>query len=279
MSSCSSSDKDSHSQLLVFSNFIYVLPILAAIYMWRKGRLSNSITIEIIILLSAIIFVSWFFHSCRGEIASETDPCQNSTNVDIDNCTRCSKNFGNYNLFSSSISNTAFADKFLAQYIVLLIMTYILPLKNTVKTVIRTVSLVLIIVLLVSVNGTKFEYISGLIIFLLVIPLYVVNIPFLSNNNKIFAVLAVICWVIALCICFIPKDKYWLFHSLWHIFGGVCAMFAILLASSFYDIPKDFHGSNWYHSICKKDLLRPIKQTDTSSIFYKILHSDFKTGE
>jgi hypothetical protein len=270
MSSCSSADKKRNSELLVFSNFIYVLPIFAVIYMWKKGRLSNSITVEIIILLLAIIFVSWFFHSCRGEIASEKDPCQNSGNVDIDNCTRCNKNFGNYNLFSSSISNTAFADKFLAQYIVVLIMTYILPLKNTIKTIIRTVSLILIIVLLVSVNGTNFEYISGLLIFLVVIPLYVINIPFLSRNNKIFAILSVICWVTALSICFIPKDKYWLFHSLWHIFGGICATFAILLASSFYNIPKDFRGSDLYHSVCKSDLLRPIKNIDESSIFYKI---------
>lgn len=271
MSSCSSSEKEMHAQLLVFSNFIYVLPILATIYMWHKGRLSNSITVEIVILLSAIIFVSWFFHSCRGSIASESDPCQNSGDIDINNCMRCTKNFGDYNLFSSSISNTAFADKFLAQYIVILIMTYILPLKNTIKTIIRTVSLVLIIVLLVSVRGTNFEYISALIIFLLVIPLYVINIPFLSRNNKIFAIIAIVCWVTALSICFIPKDKYWLFHSLWHIFGGICAMFAILLASSFYDVPKDFHGSDLYHIICKQDLLRPVKNMDESSIFYKIL--------
>jgi hypothetical protein len=271
MSSCSPADKKRHSELLVFSNFIYILPIFAAIYMWKKGRLSNAITIEIIILLLAIVFVSWFFHSCRGEVASETDPCQNSGDLDVNNCARCNKNFGNYNLFSSSMSNTAFADKFLAQYIVILIMTYILPIKNTIKTVIRTVSLILIIVLLVSVNGTNFEYISGLLIFLVVIPLYVINIPFISRNNKIFAVMAIVCWVTALCICFIPKDRYWLFHSLWHIFGGICATFAILLASSFYDVPKDFRGSDLYHRICKSHLLRPLKQVDTDSIFYKIL--------
>jgi hypothetical protein len=227
--------------------------------MWNVGKLSFGVSIEIILLLSGVMLVSWIFHSCRTHVTSKTDSCQNNTTVPSD-CELCPKSNVNLNMINTNIKTSGFADHLLSQFAVILVITYILPLKYPIKATIRAVSLIAIILLLLADANEYVQFIPSFVLTVFIFnPLTLINTSYINREQMVGTVMLSVFSIAAFLLFVIPKNKYWLYHSLWHIFGAISATFAILLATSFYDVPKTKFGSSLYHSICDSTLLSPIK--------------------
>jgi hypothetical protein len=253
---CSKSDEQSHSNFLVLSNLSYLLPIGATIYMWNSGKLQSGLAIEIILLLIGIMMISWVYHSCRKQATAVIDPCQDNIDASVD-CVKCSAGTS-LQWVNTNIGISEFADRLISQYVTILIITYVLPLKYTIKATIRVTCLIAIIFLLLAGVNEYVSLLPCLLVSAFVLnPMTLINSKYMSKSQLILVSLLSVVSLTAFGFFIIPKNKYWLYHSLWHIFGAFSAGIAIMLSSSFYDIPDSQFGAEIYHAVTEKGLLSP----------------------
>ena len=257
-----SCETDNHN-FIVLSNLSYLLPMLAVIYMWSVGKLRADLAIELLILLIGVFLVSWLYHSCRYQTVKQQDPCQDSPHL-VNDCIKCSKEGTNLQWVDTEITISSFSDRLLAQYVTILVITYILPLKPVVKATIRSVSLILIIILLLSGTNEYVAMIPGFVVSLFILnPITLINTSYMTTLQNVLVAILSISSLTGLALYQFPKDKYWLYHSLWHIIGAIACTISILLAGSFYDVPEDKLGSSLYHLVTDSHLLQPIKDYKT----------------
>lgn len=255
MSSCTPTDSTNHQYFLMFSNITYFIPIITALFMYKHGKMEKGLTIQIVLLVSGIIIISWIFHSCRNEVTRISDPCQENK-LDPDTCDMCQKNFKSMNVVDTNIKVTSFGDHFLSQFAIILIISYILPLKSHIKIAIQCVSLTYILVALISNVSRSLEFIPGFIILILIfIPIIMFNIKYHTKNQLLCILLLIFIGILSFYIFIIDQRKYWFYHSLWHIFGAISATIVIMLGKSFYKLDNNDFGNKFYHSFCDISLL------------------------
>lgn len=249
---------DSHHQFIVFSNLSYLMPVVASIYMWWNGRMPAHLAVELGVLFIGVFMISWLYHTCRNGAVESVDPCENDPVVK-NPCVKCADEDTALQWMDTSLASSMFADSLLATYVAMLCITHILPLRPVIRSFIRSTFLIVVMIMLLKGVEDYIAVLPGIIISVFIFnPISLMNSEYMTISERILVAVLSISSLIALLLFLLPKDNYWLYHSMWHIVGAVASTVAILLSGSFYDIPDDKFGASLYHMVTDKSVLKPL---------------------
>jgi hypothetical protein len=229
-----------HRDLLLFSNIAYMSPAVVALY---KGFVSKTLNvpsaIEIAAFSTFVTFItSWNFHECRSNLASiegDAEEQSGSINAEYTPCPDTGRMW-----LKMCYGETRNIDNIFAIFTMLLIILHIVPLRDSVRSIYRTFGFLYIVFVILSVGPNDGSVIAGLPV---MIALLAFVLPYLwvtrkrrdkeSHIRRLTWSLSA-CFSIVAFVMFAMNEKFWLYHSLWHIFGGLSGALLVAGASSGY---------------------------------------------
>ena len=242
----------------IFSNMIYILPILCILYEKFLGNrnkkfesyYSNAECLILIISFILINCISSIYHNCEKiqERKRDENPYVREYNRNEYIC------YDTFNLLS-----LAFLDHLIAYSLICIILVIITPIYGEYK--ILMIYLIFIInLLLLSLNPEEFKkkynFESGYIIYTIIgfigfifygdffynINIYSYTSLFLCFMATLFFIGAIVCFILPNKLYDIKdkdpetKNNKLLFHSLWHLFSGIAGSLLLLIRIKNIDI-------------------------------------------
>lgn len=246
-----------HRDLLVFSNMSYLLIAFVALYRWHARSLTAITALEITVLVLFVTFFSSFtYHSCRVNMAEDSGTAAITSNDGSPNefpfNTPCQPRGLAY--VKTTFNESFHQDQVWAVYTALVLALRVIPLNPDLDRLYRTLALLSVTMLLL----VTWEY-GWIALIIVMVPALLLLIAFIwqSRNTPAFhwkwraLVVGFALMVGAWSLSSVGTgDWYTVFHSLWHILGGLAG--ALLLAGGVSELPSPLnpHLPPW-HNIWK----------------------------
>lgn len=270
---CHPNDISKHQQWLEYSNFAYLLPIILLVfnlglivkYILTSKSLSSVpkdyftnlnefyLLIQLICVYLAIIFItSSGYHACRADLSinSSTDICEDDLNVKFPANLKCNTpsffGISHHMLYETS----KLLDHFMAWYAIFLTFCYIYFRLTHHSWIYAFIWLPVLLFLQVSTENNPTKYMSYAIMLLIIIPVFMALWSHRAEFDMwvwLFMGAGILFFLVALGFFMMP-GSYYLYHSLWHIFGaisGACFLvMTLFFPSHTRDVVKFFSIEN-----------------------------------
>lgn len=239
----------SYSKMLVYSNLIYLLPIIILIYkfFWQKSIDLIGFLILGIFYLATMLY-SINYHICQGRSAQVSSDFPYLSIV-----AKCAKDGMLY-------TQAQFNDLVLANYTVFLTLLYIMPINNELRIVLQSIVILWIITAQSFsnvFNNSIFLAIPTVLVAIFYFIYQVVTFRHLHIFSQILTGFGCIFAAVAMGLFLFPGDKYELLHGLWHIFGGLggsCILFPAVIGKDKFTWRGLFHLSPREPTLLDKNL-------------------------
>lgn len=193
---------------LVYSNLVYLLPVIVLLYKYFGQK---SINISGLIILS-VYYIAVMLYSINYHI------CQKYTNNIPDNfLLECpSKNM--------SYSQAKFNDLTLANFSLFLTILYIMPINNELRIILQSIGILWVITTQSFTNifdNILYNSIPALVMSIFYFIYLVATFKHLHLVSQIISIFGCIFAIIAVTLFIFLRSNYGTTHTLWHIFGGL----------------------------------------------------------
>jgi len=211
----SSQDK----RALVYSNFIYLLPIVVLFYKYFiQKSISTSGFVILTVFYIAVMLYSINYHVCQKHV----DPTED------DLIMKCA----NDNMF---YSQAQFNDLTMANFSLFITILYIIPIHDELRIILQTIGILWVITTqsFTSVfNNVLYNSIPALIASLFYFTYLVMSFKNLHIFSQIISIFGCILSVAAVALFIFFRGNYGITHTLWHVFGGIsggCLLFPAVI--------------------------------------------------
>jgi len=209
---------------LVYSNFIYLLPVFVLIYKYFSQKsISTSGFIILTVFYLAVMLYSINYHLCQKHTYSTSD----------DLIMKCS----NDNMF---YSQAQFNDLTMSNFALFITILYIMPIHTDLLVILQSIGILWMITTqsFTSVfNNVIYNSIPALIASVFYFIYLIKTFKHHHLISQIISVMGVLFSAVAVALFLMFRDNYGLTHTLWHIFGGLsgsCLLFpAVIPADKF----------------------------------------------
>lgn len=226
--------------LLVGSNVSYLIPTGVVWYnMMKKGRRTDAANgAELIsVFLFLTFFASWGYHSCRADIEAGK-PCS-GTLLNTIAALPGSKEI--------KFDITKFIDHLTAILTLILVMINSIPLSDKTRKSILIVSIIWVLLFL-SAENDLLAIVPAVLAFLIITIFWFYIRHAQTGNRNVTWALALIFMFISL-LAFQVHEPYWLYHSLWHVFGAISAAFLLFNTAACYEDMEDVELPAWMRAV------------------------------
>jgi hypothetical protein len=227
---------------LVFSNLVYVLPIvmlLVKMYTEQGRGMNKHSGFALVAVFLFITFVSsWSFHGCRTEHIVDERP----HNIPPESKCRHNCPLSHvYRLYGSENETTyqlvTFIDHLMALSAILLVFMQVVPVRPEMRTLLYILSQIWFVTLLATGNEKlTLVPVAGAFVLFLGFWFHAKHglDPRVRRKRHYSWVAAFLSFMVAFFFFEVHQEPYWINHSLWHIFSSLGATFVIYGASESY---------------------------------------------
>jgi len=205
---------------LVYSNFIYLLPVVVLVYkfVWQKS-ISTSGFVILSVFYLAVMLYSINYHICQKHV----DPTQ------IDLIMKCDSD----NMFYSQAQTD---DLTMANFALFITMLYIMPINDELRIILQSVGILWVITtqsFSKVFNGVIYNAIPALVASVFYFIYLVMTFKHHHIISQVISIIGCLFSLAAVALFMFFRGDYGLTHTLWHVFGGLaggCLLFPAVIA-------------------------------------------------
>jgi len=209
---------------LVYSNFIYLLPVFVLVYKYfGQKAISTSGFIILSVFYIAVMLYSINYHLCQKHVDPTPD----------DLIMKCASN----NMF---YSQAQFNDLTMANFALFITILYIIPIHTDLLVILQSIGILWMITTqsFTSVfNNVIYNSIPALVAGIFYSIYLVVSFKHHHWVSRVISIIGCLFSIAAVLLFLIFRGNYGLTHTLWHVFGGLaggCLLFpAVIPADKF----------------------------------------------
>lgn len=209
---------------LVYSNFIYLLPVVVLIYkFFYQKSISTSGFIILAVFYIAVMLYSINYHLCQKHVDPTPD----------DLFMKCAGD----NMF---YSQAQFNDLTMANFALFITILYIIPIHDELRIILQSIGILWMITTqsFTSVfNNVIYNSIPALVAGVFYFIYQITTFKHHHIVSQIISIVGCLFSVAAVALFLVFRGNYGLTHTLWHVFGGLaggCLLFpAVIPADKF----------------------------------------------
>ena len=205
---------------LVYSNFIYLLPIVVLVYKYfGQKSISTSGFVILSVFYLAVMLYSINYHTCQKHV----DPTQ------IDLIMKCDSN----NMFYSQAQTD---DLTMANFALFITMLYIMPINDELRIILQSVGILWVITtqsFSKVFNSVIYNAIPALVAAVFYFIYLVMTFKHHHIISQVISIIGCLLSLAAVALFMFFRGDYGLTHTLWHVFGGIsggCLLFPAVIS-------------------------------------------------
>jgi len=206
-------------QALVYSNLIYLLPVVVLFYKYfGQKSINTSGFVILVVFYIAVMLYSINYHVCQKHV----DPTED------DLIMKCASN----NMF---YSQAQFNDLTMANFSLFITILYIIPIHDELRIILQSIGILWVITTQSFTNvfnNVLYNSIPALIVAIFYFIYLVMSFKHLHVFSQIISILGCLLSIAAVALFLFFRGNYGLTHTLWHVFGGIsggCLLFPAVI--------------------------------------------------
>ena len=206
-------------QALVYSNLIYLLPVVVLLYKYfGQKAISTSGFVILTVFYIAVMLYSINYHVCQKHV--------NPTNDDL--IMKCASD----NMF---YSQAQFNDLTMANFSLFITILYIIPIHDELRNILQTIGILWVITTQSFTNvfnNVLYNSIPALVASIFYFIYLVMSFKHFHIISQIVSIVGCLLSIAAVALFIFFRGNYGLTHTLWHVFGGIsggCLLFPAVI--------------------------------------------------
>lgn len=204
---------------LVYSNLIYLLPVVVLFYKYFVQKSINTSGFVILtVFYIAVMLYSINYHACQKHVDPTAD----------DLIMKCASD----NMF---YSQAQFNDLTMANFSLFITILYIIPIHDELRIILQTIGILWVITTQSFTNvfnNVIYNSIPAIIASLFYFVYLIISFKHLHIFSQVISILGCLLSIAAVALFIFFRGNYGLTHTLWHVFGGIsggCLLFPAVI--------------------------------------------------